>query len=230
MLSAPQRLAGVDVAVRYLPAAAHLHVGGDWYDAFAQADGATLLVMGDVVGHNVDAAAAMGQLRSLVRGIAYDRPDAPAGILTRVDDVVTGLGIGSLATALVARLGPGTESPDGGRTLRWSSAGHLPPLVIREDGSVRTLDSEPEILLGAGSHRPRTDHEAVLRRGDTLVLYTDGLVEHDRTDIDVGLARLTGVLAGCAGEDVEVICDGLLDEIVAGRPDDDVALIVVRLL
>jgi serine phosphatase RsbU (regulator of sigma subunit) len=228
LLSAPPRLDGLDVAVRYLPAAAHLHVGGDWYDAFRAPDGATLLVLGDVVGHNVDAAAAMGQLRSLVRGIAWDRPGTPAGILTRVDDVLTGLSIGALATALVARLEPpGTE--DGGWTLRWSSAGHLPPLLARDDGSVRTLATPPEILLGAASTRPRTDHEAVLRPGDTLVLCTDGLVEHDRTDIDTGLARLAGVLAGGLGRSVEEVCDLLLEEVVGTRPDDDVALIVVRL-
>jgi serine phosphatase RsbU (regulator of sigma subunit) len=229
LLSAPPQLDGLDVAVRYLPAAAHLHVGGDWYDAFRPPDGATLLVLGDVVGHNVDAAAAMGQLRSLVRGIAWDRPGTPAGILTRVDDVLTGLGIGALATALVARLEPPDGGSSGERTLRWSSAGHLPPLLARQDGSVRTLGTPPEILLGAASTRPRTDHEAVLRAGDTLVLCTDGLVEHDRTDIDTGLARLAGVLAGGLGRTVEGVCDLLLEQIVGSRPDDDVALIVVRL-
>ena len=231
LLSAPPQLDGLDVAVRYLPAAAHLHVGGDWYDAFRPPDGSTLLVLGDVVGHNVDAAAAMGQLRSLVRGIAWDRPGTPAGILGRVDDVLTGLGIGTLATALIARLELPGDGADGARerTLRWSSAGHLPPLVAREDGSVRTLNTPPEILLGAASTRSRTDHEAVLRAGDTLVLCTDGLVEHDRTDIDTGLARLAGVLADGLGRTVEELCDLLLESIVGSRPDDDVALIVVRL-
>jgi serine phosphatase RsbU (regulator of sigma subunit) len=94
---------------------------------------------------------------------------------------------------------------------------------------VRTLATPPEILLGAASTRPRTDHEAVLRPGDTLVLCTDGLVEHDRTDIDTGLARLAGVLAGGLGRSVEEVCDLLLEEVVGTRPDDDVALIVVRL-
>jgi serine phosphatase RsbU (regulator of sigma subunit) len=229
LLSAPPRLDGLDVAVRYLPAAAHLHVGGDWYDAFRPPDGATLLVLGDVVGHNVDAAAAMGQLRSLVRGIAWDRPGTPAGILGRVDDVLTGLAIGTMATALVARLEPPDPGRTGERTLRWSSAGHLPPLLARDDGSVRTLGTPPEILLGAASTRPRTDHETVLRTGDTLVLCTDGLVEHDRTDIDTGLARLAGVLVGGLGRSVEEVCDLLLEEVVGSRPDDDVALIVVRL-
>jgi phosphoserine phosphatase RsbU/P len=233
LLSAPPQLDGLDVAVRYLPAAAHLHVGGDWYDAFRPPDGSTLLVLGDVVGHNVDAAAAMGQLRSLVRGIAWDRPGTPAGILARVDDVLTGLSIGALATALVARLEPPDAAPTAGgpaeRRLRWSSAGHLPPLLARDDGSVRTLGTPPEILLGAASARPRTDHEVVLRAGDTLVLCTDGLVEYDRTDIDTGLARLAGVLAGGLGLSVEEVCDLLLEEIVDGHPDDDVALIVVRL-
>jgi serine phosphatase RsbU (regulator of sigma subunit) len=182
--------------------------------------------MGDVVGHNVDAAAAMGQLRSLVRGIAYDRRVTPARILSRVDDLLAGLGIGTLATAVVAELDGAAGGP---RTLRWSSAGHLPPLLAAADGTVRALATPPEILLGARAGHPRTDHEAAVGPGDTVVLYTDGLVEHARTDIDTGLARLTAVLASCAGRPVEEVCDLLLAGIVRRRPDDDIALTVVRL-
>src|ERR671929_1330590 len=155
-----------------------MHVGGDWYDAFQQPDGATLLVIGDVVGHNVDAAAAMGQIRSILRGIAYDRPESPAQVLSRVDGVLTGLGVGSLATALVARIEQSPEQAAAGvRTLRWSSAGHLPPLLVRPDAAVETLTTPPERLLGAESSCTRSDHELVLSAGDTVVLYTDGLVE-----------------------------------------------------
>src|SRR5919199_3793225 len=140
LLTPPPQPDHLQLAVRYRPAAAYQQVGGDWYDAFNQPDGATLLVIGDVVGHNVDAAAAMGQIRSILRGIAYDRPDSPARTLSRVDRVLTGLGVGSLATALVARV---EQSPDqeaaGLRTLRWSSAGHLPPLLVRPDATVETL-------------------------------------------------------------------------------------------
>jgi len=204
-------------------------VGGDWYDAFHQPDGATLLVIGDVVGHNVDAAAAMGQIRSILRGIAYDRPESPAQVLARVDGVLTGLQIGSMATALVARLEQRPEQVAAGlRTLRWSSAGHLPPLLLRPAGTVHPLNSAPERLLGAESTRNRADHEVQLRPGDTVVFYTDGLVEHGRTGIDEGIARLTEQLGELRDVGLEELCDRLLETIVAGRADDDIAILAVR--
>lgn len=221
--SEPERL---DIAVRYQPAARNMHVGGDWYDAFQQPDGATLMVIGDVVGHNVDAAAEMGQLRSILRGIAYDRQESPARILGRVDEVLTGLRIGTLATALVARI---EERPgEGPRILRWSSAGHLPPLVRAADGRITRLDAPPETLLGTGGRRVRTDSEAELSPGDTLLFYTDGLVEQGRTLIDEGIGRLSGVFADVGHLPPGPLADALLARIVGGRSDDDVAIVVVR--
>jgi serine phosphatase RsbU (regulator of sigma subunit) len=182
-----------------------------------------------VAGHSVEAAAAMSQLRSAVRTIAYDRPESPARTLARVDRVLTGLGFGTLATVLVARI----EQPEqlagaGVRTLRWSSAGHLPPLLVRADGAVLLLDSAPERLLGVGAPGPRTDHTATLAPGDTVLLVTDGLVEHGRIDIDSGLDRLCRVLRELAGSPVEALCDRLLDRILTGPADDDVAILAVR--
>ncbi|HEY4605682.1 MAG TPA: PP2C family protein-serine/threonine phosphatase, partial [Blastococcus sp.] len=227
----PPHPEALEIAVRYRPAAAYQQVGGDWYDAFGQPDGATLLVIGDVVGHNVDAAAAMGQIRSILRGIAYDRPESPGQVLSRVDGVLTGLRIGTLATALVARLEQSTEQAASGlRTLRWSSAGHLPPLLLHPDGTVRSLASPPEPLLGTASTHPRADHEVALGPGDTVVFYTDGLIEQGRVDIDTGLARLTAQLAELRDVDLDKLCDQLLDRIVAGRADDDIAVLAVRYL
>jgi serine phosphatase RsbU (regulator of sigma subunit) len=229
LLTPPPQPEHLEICVRYQPAGTNMHVGGDWYDAFQQRDGATLLVIGDVVGHNVDAAAAMGQIRSIVRGIAYDRQESPALTLGRVDEVLTGLRIGTLATALVARIEqPADQAQDGLRTLRWSSAGHLPPLILHPDGQVEVLDTEPEILLGAESSRPRTDHEVLVAPGRTLVLYTDGLVEHGRTLIDEGISRLAGLAAELAGLSADELCDQLLQRIVEQRPDDDVAIVAVR--
>jgi sigma-B regulation protein RsbU (phosphoserine phosphatase) len=229
LLSPPPQPDGLEVAVRYQPAASNMHVGGDWYDAFQQPDGATLLVIGDVVGHNVDAAAAMGQIRSVVRGIAYDRQEEPARILTRVDEVLTGLRIGTLATALIARLEQTPEQERLGlRTLRWSSAGHLPPLVLRAAGGTELLDTRPETLLGTGTARPRADHLATLHPGDTVVFYTDGLVEYGRTEIDEGLARLAISVEEHRGGTLDGLCDGLLARIVRHRSDDDVAIVAVR--
>jgi phosphoserine phosphatase RsbU/P len=229
LLTPPPQPDHLEIAVRYRPASAHALVGGDFYDAFTQPDGATLIVVGDVAGHSVEAAAAMSQLRSAVRTLAYDRPDSPAQTLTRVDRVLTGLGFGTLATSLIARIEQPVEQARAGRyTLRWSSAGHLPPLLLRPDGTVDLLDSPPERLLGADEPTVRTDHEVIVQPGDTLLLVTDGLVEHGRVDIDTGLARLTGVLSELAEVPVDELCDRLLGRILPGRADDDIALVAVR--
>jgi phosphoserine phosphatase RsbU/P len=229
LLTPPPEPDRLEVAVRYRPASSHALVGGDFYDAFQQSDGATLLVIGDVVGHSIEAAAAMSQLRSTVRTLAYDRPDSPAQTLTRVDWVLTGLHFDTLATALLARIEqPPEQARAGLRTLRWSSAGHPPPLLLHPDGAVQVLDNPPERLLGSEEPGPRSDHTTPLHPGDTVLMVTDGLIEHGRTGIDEGLARLTGVLAELPDLPLEELCDRLLDRILTGRADDDIALIAVR--
>jgi serine phosphatase RsbU (regulator of sigma subunit) len=229
LLTPPPQPDHLEIVVRYRPAASYQQVGGDWYDAFAQPDGATVLVIGDVVGHNVDAAAAMGQIRSILRGIAYDRPESPAQVLTRVDNVLGGLGVGTMATALVGRLEHTEDQRASGyRTLRWSSAGHLPPLLLSAEGDVETLTTPPERLLGAESTCPRSDHQQVLRPGDTVVLYTDGLVETGRTGLDEGIEELSRALTALAGRPLGDLCDQLLERLVPGRADDDIAVLAVR--
>ncbi len=228
LLTPPPRPDGLQIAVRYQPASQNMYVGGDWYDAF-QHDGATLLVIGDVVGHNVDAAAAMGQVRSITRGIAFDRREEPAQLLARVDDVLTGLHIGTLATALIARLDPPVDPADEGvRALRWSSAGHLPPLLLRPGGSTEVLATTPETLLGTESRHPRSDHQVLLHPGDTVLFYTDGLVEQGRIDIDDGIDRLAALLTELGHLPVEELADGLLARIVTDSAEDDVAVIALR--
>jgi serine phosphatase RsbU (regulator of sigma subunit) len=229
LLTPPPQPDDLEIAVRYQPAAINMHVGGDWYDAFLQPDGATLLVIGDVVGHNVDAAAAMGQIRSIVRGIAFDRQEDPAAVLGRVDEVMTGLRIGTLATALIARIEQTPEEqPDSLRRLRWSSAGHLPPLVRHADGTVEVLTAHAEPLLGAEISHVRSDHVARLLPDDTVLFYTDGLVEQGRTTIDSGLERLIDVFGDLGDLRPDALCDALLDRIVARRSEDDVAIVAVR--
>jgi phosphoserine phosphatase RsbU/P len=229
LLTPPPQPDDLQIAVRYRPAGAYQQVGGDWYDAFQQPDGATLLVIGDVVGHNVDAAAAMGQIRSILRGLACDRPESPARILSRVDRVLTTLGVPTLATALLARIEqPADLAAEERRRLRWSSAGHLPPLLLRPDGVVQQLDSAPERLLGSGSACARSDQEVLLSPGDTVVFYTDGLIEYGRTGIDEGIDRLGGQLAELADLPLEDLCDGLLSGVPTGRADDDIAVLALR--
>lgn len=229
LLTAPPRTDDLDIAVRYRPASRHTLVGGDFYDAFLQPDGAMSLVVGDVVGHSVDATAAMSELRSTVRALAYDHGDGPGAVLQRTDRALTGLGFDTLATVLVASL---RQPPPSGSlrrwVLRWSSAGHPPPLLLREDGGVEVLERPADRLLGTGVATRRGNHVLDLRRGDTVVLYTDGLIEHQRTEIDEGVQRVSAVLAGLAGCSADEICDAVLDRVITGPADDDVALLVVR--
>jgi serine phosphatase RsbU (regulator of sigma subunit) len=171
----------------------------------------------------------MGQLRSIVRTIAYDRRESPAHILRRVDEVLTGLQIGTLATVLVALIEQSPEQAGAGlHTLRWSSAGHLPPLVLQPGGAVDVLATPPETLLGTDMVRARTDHETVVGPDDTLLFYTDGIIEHGRTGIDAGIDRLKGALSEVGGLPVDKLCDQLLARIVSDRSDDDIALIALR--
>ncbi|WP_245177259.1 SpoIIE family protein phosphatase [Geodermatophilus sp. DF01_2] len=231
LLTAPPQPDHCEIVVRYLPATETAAVGGDWYDAFLQRDGATILVIGDVVGHDSVAAAAMGQLRSLLRGIATSTDAGPAGVLSRLDDSMGLLDVGTLATAVVARL---EQAPDELRRevtqLRWSNAGHPPPVVVRADGRVELLTGlRADLLLGVSGDSAR--HEAVitLERGDTVLLYTDGLVERRGEDLDRGLTRLRAALAELAARPLSQMCDGLLDRLVDPTHTDDVALVAVRL-
>jgi serine phosphatase RsbU (regulator of sigma subunit) len=229
LLTPPPRTDELDIAVRYRPASRHTLVGGDFYDAFLQPDGTMSLVVGDVTGHSVDATAAMSELRSTVRALAFDHGDGPGATLQRTDRALTGLGFDTLATVLIAFLEQPAPSDAVRRwVLRWSSAGHPPPLLLRERGGVEVLERPPDRLLGTGVPTERSDHLLDLRSGDTVVLYTDGLLEYQRTGIDAGLRRLSAVLAGLAGRSAAEVCDEVLDRVITGPADDDVALLVVR--
>ncbi|MGY1638219.1 SpoIIE family protein phosphatase [Geodermatophilus sp. SYSU D00742] len=228
LLTEPPRRTDREIAVRYVPAAREAQVGGDWYDVFDQPDGSTVLVIGDVVGHDSAAAADMAQLRGVLRGIAYDNAEGPAAVLRRLDGAIDGLGLRALATVLVGRLVP--DDGAGGARLRWASAGHLPPLVATPDGVVRALTTpRAGLLLGVDPAAVRTEQEARLERGSTLLLYTDGLVERRDQVFDDGVERLAAQLAELPGQPVEELCDVVLDRLLAGGAEDDVALVAVRL-
>jgi serine phosphatase RsbU (regulator of sigma subunit) len=227
MLTAPPHPEGCEIVVRYVPAAAGVEIGGDWYDAFLQPDGCTVLAIGDVAGHDTRAAAAMGQVRGLLRGISYASSRTPAAVLAELDRAIDGLALDTLATALVAELGP---APDGGTAMRWASAGHPAPILLSPDGRVGLLDSVPaDLLLGVDPTQPRTDHGTVLAPGSTVLLYTDGLVERRDRDIDAGTAELVDVLTECAGLPLDALCDRVLERMFLPDAEDDVAVLAVRL-
>jgi PAS domain S-box-containing protein len=228
MLTEPPRGGEFEIVVRYVPAAAGAEIGGDWYDAFHQRGGATVLAIGDVVGHDTRAAAAMGQVRGLLRGISYSSGGTPAEVLTELDRAVEGLALDTMATALVARLE--RDGSDGHTRLRWANAGHPPAVLIGADGEVSLLDGKPaDLLLGVSPECFREDHVTDLDTGATLLLYTDGLVERRDRDIDAGTDALVAVLRGIAGLPLDELCDRLLEQLFLPDAQDDVAVLAVRL-
>ena len=229
LLTPPPEPDHLQVAVRYRPVAHEAQVGGDWYDAFLQPDGATMLVIGDVVGHDSDAAAAMGQLRGLLRALAYDNDEPPSATLSRAEHVARGLAVSTMATVVLARVERHPDVPVAGtRVLRWSNAGHLPPVLLAPDGSTTLLETRPELMLGIDPDAPRTDHTAELGDGYTLLLVTDGLVERRDADLDEGLATMREVLRDLGETSLEELCDTLLERMLPVDGADDVAIVAVR--
>ncbi|SOC47882.1 PAS domain S-box-containing protein [Blastococcus aggregatus] len=227
MLTAPPAIENCQIVVRYVPAAEGAEIGGDWYDAFQQSTGTTVLAIGDVVGHDTRAAAAMGQVRGLLRGISYSSGGSPAWVLTELDRALEGLALHTMATALVAHLEP---EGAGRMLLRWSSAGHPPPVLVEADGTVRLLDvTEADLLLGVQPGFLREDRTALLERGATVLLYTDGLVERRDRDIDAGTEELLAVLRECGALPLESLCDEVLRRMFLPDAEDDVAVLAVRL-
>jgi len=233
LLSEPPEPDHGQIVVRYVPAAEAAQVGGDWYDAFLQPGGATVLVIGDVVGHDTQAAAAMSQVRTVVRTLGALGDDTPAQVLSAADRVLANLQIQTTATAVVARLEQDEEQRRRGVTrLRWSSAGHPPVMLVRPDGSVTPLTRpHADLLLGVVPDTARADDDVVLEWGSTVLLYTDGLVERRDQPLQEGLERLQAALERLAadGRGLDDLVDGLLSELVGGEREDDVALVAVRL-
>jgi serine phosphatase RsbU (regulator of sigma subunit)/PAS domain-containing protein len=231
LLTEPPEPDHVQIVTRYEPAAEAAQIGGDWYDAFLQRDGATVLVIGDVVGHDYTAAAAMGQLRGLLRGIAVHTGDGPASILRGLDQAMRTLLIETTATAVVARVEQTDDERHRGIThLRWANAGHPPVMVINPDGSVVALPGvDADVLLGVDPDSERRETTITLDRGATILLFTDGLVERRGQDLTSGLNRLQRTLGDLAHLPLDELCDQLLARLLPTAREDDVALVAVRL-
>ncbi|MFF8190528.1 SpoIIE family protein phosphatase [Streptomyces bobili] len=209
---------GLELTGRYLPASEH-DVGGDWFDVIALPEGRTGLVIGDVMGHGIHAAAVMGQLRTAVRTLA--RHDIhPARLLRSLDAVVADMGEDEMATCVYA-----VHDPASGGCL-VARAGHLPPAVMAPDGSILFLDGPPGTPLGTGGHEFRAE-EVPLPPGSLLVLYTDGLVEDRGRDLDQGLDRLAQALR-TPGRSLSALCDDVLGQMLPHPAQDDVAILMAR--
>ncbi len=215
---------GLELAARYLPAGTETAIGGDWYDAMELPDGRVALVVGDVVGHGLRAAAIMGQLRTASRAYAQVEP-SPAEVLARLNRLFMGSEQEGMATVLYLVL-----DRDNGRVV-FTNAGHPPPLVLEPDGP-RFLEGGRSVPVGAADPAVFREGEDTVAPGSTLLLYTDGLVE--RRDVPLErrlnqLAAAAGAAGGAAGGELPDLC-GRIVSAVLGRsePGDDVALLAVR--
>jgi anti-sigma regulatory factor (Ser/Thr protein kinase) len=215
------QLTGAEVTGRYVAAGAGERVGGDWYDVIPLTSGTTGLVIGDVAGHGVRAAAVMGRMRNALRAFALDG-DPPARVLERLNAFERRVGDGEMATLLYGVFDPERHE------LRFASAGHPWPLVVSPDGEVVRLGGGRSVPIGVRS-RPRFE-EAVERLGPgaVLLLYTDGLVERRGEPLDTGIERIESAAAGPAAG-LEELCERVLAAASeAGKPEDDVALLAFR--
>ncbi|MFG2868249.1 SpoIIE family protein phosphatase [Streptomyces sp. NPDC048338] len=212
------RVGGLELTGRYLPASDH-DVGGDWYDVIALSEGRTGLVIGDVMGHGIHAAAVMGQLRTAVRTLAREGVP-PAQLLRSLDAVVADLGEDEMATCVYA-----VHDPASGCVV-IARAGHPPPAVATADGAITFLEGSLGTPLGTGGQDFCTQ-EVLLPPGSLFVLYTDGLIEARDRDLDEGMDQLARALFDLE-RPLTRLCDGILDQLLTGAPQDDVAVLLAR--
>ncbi|HEX4813507.1 MAG TPA: GAF domain-containing SpoIIE family protein phosphatase [Nonomuraea sp.] len=215
----------LDISVRYSPATETPSIGGDWYDVIPFTAGARLLV-GDVMGHDLQAAVEMSKLSNMLRVIALDADVPPSRVLNLLDHALEALRAEPIATVLLAQVEERREQRDW--RLRWSSAGHLPPLLISPGARAAYLPTDSGPPVGVAADLPRADHEHIIRPGSTLLMFTDGLVERHGATLDHGMDDVARVAERLYGRSPDEICDGLL----AHRGDtseDDIALVCLSI-
>ncbi|WP_084223127.1 PP2C family protein-serine/threonine phosphatase [Kitasatospora cheerisanensis] len=211
-------------AAVYRTAASPAGVGGDWYDAVILPDRACAAVIGDVVGHDLHAAAAMAQARNMLRALLYDRRSPPSSVLTQLDRTVHAITDLPVTTAFLARI----EPADGqGWTIHWSTAGHPPPLVLGPDGGTWYLQGDPGIPIGVDTAIHRPDHSHRLPDGATVLFFTDGLIERPDRHLDEGLDALARLAAEHAALPLEELVRALADH-HPGDGHDDMAVLAIR--
>jgi GAF domain-containing protein len=209
---------GIALAARYIPGAAGMNVGGDWFDVVALAGGRTGIAIGDVVGRGVRAASVMGQMRTAFRAYALGG-ESPDAVVARLNRLLPTLDPDHFSTMVYVQLDPAQT------VANLVRAGHPPPLVVEPQGRTRYLDRAGSLPLGV---LPEADYhldQVRLRPGSTLVLYTDGLVEQ-QAELDAGLTQLARAVSGSG--DLQAICGRVVDEMLPANSVDDAALLMAR--
>lgn len=221
------QLPGLDLAARYQAGGIGQQVGGDWFDAFALGNGGVGFAIGDVIGHDLEAAAAMSQVRAALRAYAYDG-DEPAAVITRLDQLITTFELTQLVSVIYGVLDPVAD--DGTRVVRFANAGHLPPLLQGPDGRVNVLNEGASVVIGAPYAAPRSEAELVLQPESTLLLFTDGLLEAPDLSLSETIPRLAETVSEHKPEDgADALCDRVLASRVNLAQRDDIALLAVQL-
>jgi serine phosphatase RsbU (regulator of sigma subunit) len=233
LLPALPKVDGLQLAARYLVGVDGNQVGGDWYDVLPLPDGAVGVAVGDVVGHDLRAAAAMGQLRGVLRSYAWDG-GGPGSVLDRCDQLVQGLEMAAMATAVYARIEP--PAADGSRLVRYANAGHPAPLVLSSDGHLQRLDEQRSPMIGAVRGMGRragaghTEAQLHCAPGSLLLLYTDGFTDIAGEDADERTDLLERTVADLpAGASAEEVAERVVAVCLPAEVRDDVALLVVGL-
>lgn len=228
MLTDPPTAPGLEIETRYLPAAAGLAVGGDWFDAFPLPGGDLAVGVGDVAGHDLPAAATMGQLRSMLRALA-DGDHPPSTAVAALDRVATRLAVTRFTTLVHGHVVRRSGSDGGAAAVfRWSNAGHPQPILVSADGEPEFLTGDVGVVLGVAPETERHDNVAVLPPGSTLLLYTDGLVERRRDPDDRANADLLALVRAHAQRPLGEFCDHLVRD-TAADTDDDIVVLAVRI-
>jgi serine phosphatase RsbU (regulator of sigma subunit) len=173
----------------------------------------------------------MGQLRALLRGVAVYSDAPPAEVLRGLDGAMDQLRMGTYATAAVARFEPSDRTAASGATrMRLSNAGHLPLLVMHADGRLHELGEwQGDLLLGVDPTAPRRESVVELDPGTIVLMFTDGLIERRAGDLDSGMAHLREVARMFPHRSLDELCDEIIEQLVQGQPEDDVALVAIRL-
>ncbi|MBO8185275.1 PP2C family protein-serine/threonine phosphatase [Streptomyces spirodelae] len=212
-----------DAAAVYQPAAAPHHLGGDWYDAVPLPDGAVAIVIGDVVGHDLNVAAAMASTRNMLRALLFTLRTPPSAVLAQLDRVLQAITDSPVTTALLARIEPAGPA----WRLHWSTAGHIPPLLITPDRRAEYLSADPGLPLSVNSEQHRPDHTRPLPPDATVVFFTDGLVEHPDHSIDESLNELAELATTHAALPLKDFVQTLADHHPSDG-HDDMAILALR--
>lgn len=216
-------LAPFTAAAIYRPAAEPSPVGGDWYDAIPLPGNVVAVVIGDVVGHDLHAAASMASTRNMLRGLLYERSGPPGAILAQLDRTLEAITDNPVTTTTLARLEP--AGPEW--LLNWSTAGHVPPLLLVPGRRAEYLYAEPGLPLGVDSGQPRPDHVRLVPPESTVVFFTDGLLEHPARSIEESLDELTALATTYADLPLEDFVQALADHHPSDG-HDDMAVLALR--